>query len=63
MDAYDIAHFDDYVLCPVCGGPALPMGALGNRYYFRCRHCGMEHSVLITAPQETEDSDDATEGT
>ncbi len=62
MDAYDLDNFDDYVLCPVCGGPASPMGALGNRHYFRCRNCGLDHSVLITPAAETEDSD-GSEGT
>lgn len=26
--------------CPVCDGPAMLLGALGNRRHFRCRDCG-----------------------
>ena len=27
--------------CPVCGGDLEPLGRLGNREHFKCRHCGM----------------------
>jgi len=33
--------------CPRCGGPGVPMGALGNRYWSRCRYCGWEFSEVI----------------
>jgi hypothetical protein len=27
-------------VCPVCSGPVVPMGVLGNRQHGRCRNCG-----------------------
>jgi transposase-like protein len=34
----------DEVNCPVCGGPGMELGTLGNRQHFRCRNCGMDFS-------------------
>jgi len=28
--------------CPVCGGPGVPLGALGRLEHYRCRDCGMD---------------------
>ena len=30
--------------CYCCGGPVVPMGALGNREHGRCRNCGADQS-------------------
>jgi len=30
--------------CPVCGGPGMYLGSLGNKEHFRCRNCGAEFS-------------------
>jgi hypothetical protein len=35
---YEIAE------CPVCAGPGLLLGQLGNRVHYRCRNCGMDFS-------------------
>jgi hypothetical protein len=32
--------------CPACGGPGVPLGALGRRAHFRCRNCGIDFSHL-----------------
>lgn len=37
-EEYEIAE------CPVCGGPGLLLGQLGNRVHYRCRNCGMDFS-------------------
>jgi hypothetical protein len=37
----------DSEICLTCGGPAQPLGPLGNRLHFRCRACGMEQSRPI----------------
>lgn len=34
--------------CPVCGGKASMLGALGNVAYFSCRDCGNESYVSVT---------------
>jgi len=33
--------------CPVCHGPGVLMGTLGNRDHYRCRCCGMDYSVSV----------------
>jgi hypothetical protein len=35
---------DDDEQCEQCGGPALPLGAIGQRLHFRCRNCGWDQS-------------------
>jgi transcription elongation factor Elf1 len=30
--------------CPMCGGPGVYMGHMGNRVYVRCRNCGLDYS-------------------
>lgn len=30
--------------CPMCGGPSVMLGQLGNRVHYRCRNCGADHS-------------------
>ena len=30
--------------CPMCGGPLMALGEVGNRIYHRCRDCGYECS-------------------
>jgi len=37
----------EVVACPVCGGPGVELGTLGNRQHFRCRNCGMDFSRSI----------------
>jgi hypothetical protein len=32
----------DAASCSVCGGPLMPLGALGTVNHFRCRNCGMD---------------------
>lgn len=27
--------------CPICRGPGIKLGKLGNRVHYRCRNCGM----------------------
>lgn len=34
----------DLPSCPMCSGPGMSMGALGNREHFRCQSCGMDFS-------------------
>lgn len=31
-------------ICPLCGGPLVYLGPLGNLEHFRCRNCGAECS-------------------
>lgn len=33
--------------CPICGGPGIFLGILGNLIWHRCRDCGTEFSVVI----------------
>ena len=40
----DEAGDDEPMDCPQCGGPAMSMGSLGSRAWFRCRDCGWEFS-------------------
>lgn len=28
--------------CPLCGGPPMILGALGNLLWMRCRDCGID---------------------
>ena len=35
--------------CPECGGEGFSLGCLGFLAWFRCRHCGMDYSVLVRA--------------
>lgn len=34
--------------CPVCQGPLVVLGDLGNRRHYRCRNCGSETSERLT---------------
>ena len=46
----DYNDVDDYVPppgCPVCDGPGIEMGGLGNVVWYRCRNCGIEFKVDI----------------
>lgn len=36
--------------CPVCSGVCNVMGELGSRIHYRCRACGMDHSVSTKVP-------------
>jgi hypothetical protein len=38
--------------CPVCGGPAVAIGELGQRRHFRCRDCGIDFSVGLPGTAE-----------
>jgi rubredoxin len=31
--------------CPVCDGPGVLLGDLGNLTHYRCRNCGMQFST------------------
>jgi len=31
--------------CPICDGPPVVLGQLGNLLWMRCRNCGMEYSL------------------
>jgi len=33
---------DELTNCSICEGELLPLGALGNIEYFRCRNCGAQ---------------------
>jgi hypothetical protein len=33
--------------CPICSGEMVYIGTLGRRDNFRCRHCGLDHSIKI----------------
>ena len=33
--------------CQTCDGPLMYLGALGSRLHFRCRDCGIDHSVTV----------------
>lgn len=33
--------------CPRCGGPGVPLGALGSRMHYRCRNCGDDFSQAL----------------
>ena len=33
--------------CPCCGGEGIPLGVLGNRFWCRCRACGMEFNHVL----------------
>ena len=33
--------------CPLCDGPLMFLGQLGNRVHARCRNCGMDTSWEI----------------
>ena len=35
---------NDICYCPVCGGPGVELGRLGNRAHYRCRNCGIDFS-------------------
>jgi hypothetical protein len=35
--------------CPMCGGPLLVLGFLGNRMHLTCRDCGCECSQMVDA--------------
>ena len=35
--------------CPDCGGPAYPMGILGNEIHSRCENCLVEPYVSLRA--------------
>jgi tRNA(Ile2) C34 agmatinyltransferase TiaS len=37
-------HEHETFFCPVCDGPGMFLGSLGNRDHFRCRDCGMGFS-------------------
>lgn len=43
-DEFDIA--DEQPGCAVCDGDLVPLGTLGCRQHFRCRHCGLDQSHL-----------------
>lgn len=49
---------DDTIDCPVCGGPATPLGVLGNRAHFRCRDCGMTFNVEVDEVDLDDDVED-----
>jgi hypothetical protein len=34
--------------CPACGGPGVPLGALGNLEHFRCRNCGIDFNRCLS---------------
>lgn len=40
LDIFD----DDHRACPLCGGPGVELGALGNTTHYRCRNCGVGFS-------------------
>lgn len=47
----------DELYCPVCDGPAYPLGQLGSLVHCRCRNCGAQFShkaqpVEATPPVE-----------
>lgn len=35
---------DEPAECPMCGGPGVPLGQLGNRMHYKCENCGMDFS-------------------
>ncbi len=39
---------DDSPACHVCNGDLMLLGNLGSRYHFRCRHCGMDQSIVVS---------------
>lgn len=48
--------------CPICCGPAGPLGGLGNLVWFVCRDCGMQFNVPVSeieqeAPDEEEEEE------
>ncbi|MHB9019376.1 MAG: hypothetical protein ACYC3G_00660 [Minisyncoccota bacterium] len=42
---------DNLLICPLCCGPAVPLGRLGDNHWFRCRCCGMEFPLLRRGPK------------
>ena len=74
-DEYD-DEGDEAPSCPMCSGPGVPLGKLGNRQHYRCRNCGMDfsHEDEKTTPapkpkktnesaDDDDDDDDDDEGT
>ena len=51
----DLDDLDDAIACPTCHGPLVPLGAMGNVQWFRCRNCGRDVSDigLGIAPEPT----------
>ena len=33
--------------CQTCSGPGIPLGWMGNRYWLRCRDCGIDYAVFV----------------
>ncbi len=47
-------HYDDdRPTCNVCNGDLVLLGNLSYRYYFRCRACGMDQSIVIKSRKLT----------
>lgn len=44
----------DFVSCPMCEGPGVPLGSLGTREVFRCRNCGWDFSFKPEPETEAE---------
>jgi hypothetical protein len=34
--------------CPVCGGPGVALGTLGNLNHFRCSNCGTDYNQSVS---------------
>ena len=46
-------EYDSAPGCPVCSGPGIPLGSLGNIFHFSCRDCGMGfHSEVRKTPDD-----------
>jgi hypothetical protein len=44
----------DTPICPMCGGAPGDGGALGARYWYRCRQCGWEWTVAMDDAETSE---------
>lgn len=47
--------------CPVCGGPGVPLGGLGNLMWYRCRNCGMDFNQKAASEEDEKKRDEKTE--
>jgi hypothetical protein len=42
--------------CSRCEGACTLLGTLGARTHWRCRHCGLDYSVEVSAADDDEDA-------
>ena len=52
-----------YHTCPMCAGPAVPLGVLGHNLWLRCRNCGAEFYTEDDTNSVTESDEECLEAT